>query len=91
MNADDVMSTVEHAFSVERIRRSIRSLEDVDELRRVAVELLNAAEGMREMLLTQMEENMQLTHQLDCVSAWMQEDETSSIEQALKRPAKPKE
>lgn len=91
MDADEVMATVEHAFTVEKIKRSIKSLQDVDELRRVALELLNAAENMRHMLLNQMEENMQLNHQLDCVAMWMQDDESESIEQALKRPNKPTE
>lgn len=89
VDADEVMATVEHAFTVEKIKRSIKNLQDVDELRRVAIELLNAAESMRHMLLNQMEENMQLSHQLDCVAMWMQDDEAESIEQALKRPNKP--
>ena len=69
------MDTVTHAFAVEKCKRQIKTMDDVDALRTVALALFESAEGLRKMLQEQVLENMDLRSQLEAIGDFFTDDQ----------------
>ena len=69
VDSSELIDTVQHAFSVEAMRRAIKRIEDTDSLKVIAMKLIETNEASRKLAASLMLKNIELEQQIDVLGA----------------------